>query len=222
MNTYKSIKYQIPDDITLVVVSKMQSPEKIRKIYDLGHRDFGENKVQELLKKKLKLPKDIRWHFIGHLQTKKVKQILPFITLIQSVDRLTLIEEIQRQAKKIKANIGVLLQLKVAQEESKYGLDKKEFYQIILLYQKKIFPNVIIEGIMGIATFTDNKNQIQTEFLILKNYFEYIKKEIPSVRILSIGMSNDYEIAISSGSNMLRIGSSIFMIMQYTVIILLF
>lgn len=210
MDLYKKIKNKIPQKVSLIVVSKMQSIKKIKEIYKLGHRDFGENQVQELLKKKSELPDDIRWHFIGHLQSKKVKKIISFINLIQSVDSLKLIKEIQKQAKLLSINIPLLLQIKIAEENSKFGLNQKNYNQIISLYKDNMFPNITIKGIMGIATFTNNHHQIKNEFLILKKYFNELKKEIISTSILSMGMSNDYKIAIFCGSSMLRIGSSIF------------
>jgi len=205
-NNYFSIKNSIPKDVTLVVVSKMRTIESIKEIYDLGQRDFGENKVQELLLKQKELPKDIRWHLIGHLQSKKVKQIISKVSLIQSVDSLKLIEEIQKEAFKINLKINILLQPKIAEEESKYGLTIEELEQILLLYKEGKFPNIILKGFMGMATFTQSESQIENEFKKLK----FIAIQNPEFPILSMGMSSDFELAINCGSNLVRIGSSIF------------
>lgn len=214
MNTiklYNNIKNEIPNNVSLIVVSKMQSIEKIKKIYSLGHRNFGENKVQELIRKKLELPNDIKWHLIGHLQSKKIKKILPFIDLIHSIDSLELIEKIQKEAKILSKKIKLLLQIKIAQENSKFGLNYYDCQIIMDLYKKNRFPNLIIKGLMGIATFTKCSIQIKNEFVELKKYFDKIKKNTSSFSILSMGMSNDYKIAINVGSNMIRVGKNIFL-----------
>lgn len=208
---YIKIKNEFSEKVTLVVVTKKQPIIKIKQIYNLGHRDFGENQVQELLNKKNHFPDDIHWHFIGHLQSNKIKYILPFIKLIHSVDRLKIMYKIQLEAEKINRKVCVLLQLKISKEKSKYGLNQEEFYQIISLYQNDYFPNIIIQGIMGIATFTDDQNYIKYEFLKLKTYFDILKLKISSVYYLSMGMSRDYKIAISCGSTMIRIGTNIFL-----------
>lgn len=207
---YKNLKKHLSKEITLVVVSKMQSINKIMQIYNLGQRVFGENKVQELLNKKIKLPNDIHWHFIGNLQSNKIKYIVPFIKLIHSVDCSKIMYKIQIEAQKINRKILVLLQLKISKEKSKHGLNDEELYHIISLYKEGIFPNVVIQGIMGMATFTDNNNQIEHEFLQLKMYFAFLKAHIPSVSCLSMGMSKDYKIALLYGSTMIRIGTNIF------------
>ena len=192
--------------ITLVAVSKTKPIEDILELYNLGHRDFGENYVQELVEKAEQLPKDIRWHFIGHLQRNKVKLITPFICLIHGVDSLKLLKEIDKQAEKNKRIIDCLLQVHIAQEETKFGFDKTELLNLEL----KQFLNVRIKGVMGMASLTDDINKIRIEFKSLKTLFEKLKTQNPELSILSMGMSADYKIAIEEGSNMVRIGSLLF------------
>ena len=193
-------------NITLVAVSKTKPVEDIRELYDLGHRDFGENYVQELAEKAGQLPTDIRWHFIGHLQTNKVRSIVPFIYLIHGIDSLKLLKEIDKQAQKNKRIIDCLLQVHIAQEETKFGFDEAELFGLDL----KQFPNVRIKGLMGMASLTDDINKIRIEFKSLKILFEKLKTQNPELSILSTGMSADYKIAIEEGSNMVRIGSLLF------------
>ena len=193
-------------DITLVAVSKTKPVEDILELYNLGHRDFGENYVQELAEKAEKLPNDIRWHFIGHLQTNKVRSIVPFIYLIHGVDSLKLLKEIDKQAEKSKRVIDCLLQVHIAQEETKFGFDETELLNLEL----KQFLNVRIKGLMGMASLTDDINKIRIEFKFLKTLFEKLKTENPELLILSMGMSADYKIALEEGSNMVRIGSLLF------------
>jgi len=192
--------------ITLVAVSKTKPVEDILELYDLGHRDFGENYVQELVEKAERLPKDIRWHFIGHLQSNKVKLITPFIYLIHGVDSLKLLKEIDKQAEKNKRFIDCLLQVHIAQEETKFGFDELELLNLEL----KQFLNVRIKGLMGMASLTDDINKIRIELKSLKTLFEKLKAQNPELSILSMGMSADYKIAIEEGSNMVRIGSLLF------------
>jgi pyridoxal phosphate enzyme (YggS family) len=192
--------------ITLVAVSKTKPSDDILELYDLGHRDFGENYVQELVEKAAQLPKDIRWHFIGHLQTNKVKSIVPFIYLIHGVDSLKLLKEIDKQAEKNKRIIDCLLQVHIAQEETKFGFDETELLNLEL----KQFLNVRIKGLMGMASLTDDINKIRIEFKSLKILFEKLKTQNPELSILSMGMSADYKIAIEEKSNMVRIGSLLF------------
>jgi pyridoxal phosphate enzyme (YggS family) len=192
--------------ITLVAVSKTKPIEDILELYNLGHRDFGENYVQELTEKAEQLPKDIRWHFIGHLQTNKVRSIIPFIYLIHGVDSLKLLKEIDKQAEKSKRVIECLLQVHIAQEETKFGFDKAELFNLEL----KQFVNVRIKGLMGMASLTDDINKIRIEFKSLKTLFEKLKAQNPELSILSMGMSADYKIAIEERSNMVRIGSLVF------------
>jgi PLP dependent protein len=199
--------------VTLVAVSKTKSVEEIGALYDLGQRDFGENYVQELTEKQTQLPKDIRWHFIGHLQTNKVKQIASFIHLVQSVDSLKLLKEINKQAQKNNRVVSCLLEVYVAQEETKFGLDERELLQIIADIQQSLFANIRIVGLMGMASFVDDLDKIRSEFTYLKSIFDkHAKLRISNfeLQILSMGMSSDYSIAIEEGSNMVRIGSLIF------------
>ncbi len=191
----------------LVVVTKKQSLEDITRVYELGEREFGENKVQDLLQKKEKLPNNIKWHMIGHLQTNKVKFIAPFIHMIQSVDSIKLLEKINYYSKKNDRKINCLIQIKVAKEDSKYGFSKQDAQQLLSSNYQEKYSNTIIKGIMGMSSFTDDPDIIKNEFIELKNIFNKIK--IPN-KILSIGMSNDYKIAYKIGSNMIRIGSAIF------------
>jgi PLP dependent protein len=193
-------------NITLVAVSKTKPIEDILELYNIGHRDFGENYVQELAEKAEKLPNDIRWHFIGHLQTNKVKSIVPFIYLIHGVDSLKLLKEIDKQSEKSKRVIDCLLQVHIAQEETKFGFDEFELLNLEL----KQFLNVRIKGLMGMASLTDDINKIRIEFKSLKTLFEKLRAQNPELSILSMGMSADYKIALEEGSNMVRIGSLLF------------
>ena len=193
-------------NITLVAVSKTKPVEDILELYDLGHRDFGENYVQELVEKAERLPKDIRWHFIGHLQSNKVKLITPFIYLIHGVDSLKLLKEIDKQAEKNKRHIDCLLQVHIAQEETKFGFDENELFALEIGQ----FANVKIKGLMGMASLTENVNKIRIEFKQLKTLYDKLSTFTPQLSILSMGMSADYKIAIEEGSNMVRIGSLLF------------
>lgn len=193
-------------NITLVAVSKTKPVEDILELYELGHRDFGENYVQELVEKAEQLPKDIRWHFIGHLQSNKVKLITPFIYLIHGVDSLKLLKEIDKQAEKNKRLIDCLLQVHIAQEETKFGFDENELFA----FEIGQFANVKIKGLMGMASLTENINKIRTEFKHLKTIYDKLSTLTPQLSILSMGMSADYKIAIEEGSNMVRIGSLLF------------
>jgi len=192
--------------ITLVAVSKTKPVEDILELYELGHRDFGENYVQELVEKAERLPKDIRWHFIGHLQSNKVKLITPFIYLIHGVDSLKLLKEIDKQSEKNKRVIDCLLQVHIAQEETKFGFDENELFALVTGQ----FANVKIKGLMGMASLTENTNKIRTEFKHLKTIYKKLSTLTPQLSILSMGMSGDYKIAIEEGSNMVRIGSLLF------------
>ena len=205
-NSLNSIKDEIDKKVKIVVVSKTRSKKEILDIYNKDHRDFGENKVQEILEKHEKLPKDIRWHFIGHLQTNKVKYIIPFISLIHSVDSLKLLKEINKRAKAKNKIINCLIQVKIANEESKYGFKINEISDV-MNYASEL-EHILIKGLMGMATNTDNNNLIDKEFKLLNTEFKKYKSKI--FNVLSMGMSNDYKLAISNESNMLRIGSIIF------------
>lgn len=207
-----NLKSQLPKEVTLVAVSKTKPTEAILEAYDTGHRDFGENRVQELIQKEKQLPDDIRWHAIGHLQTNKVKLIAPFIHLIHAVDSKKLLKEINKRAQENSRVIHVLLQVFIASESSKFGLDKEELFELLNAINLNEYQNVKVRGLMGMATFTQDESQISYEFKFLKECFEEAKTSINSDQfdILSMGMSGDYAIAIEHGSNMVRIGSSIF------------
>ena len=203
----------IPSNVQLVAVSKTKPNEDILIAYDSGQRHFGENKVQELNQKQQQLPKDIKWHMIGHLQTNKVKYIAPFIHLIHGVDSIKLLKEINKQAKKNNRTIECLLQFHIASEQSKFGLSRAQAIEIILSDEFNALNNICIKGVMGMASFTSDHNKIEEEFSVLKAIFDELKNIIPypnSFDCISMGMSGDYKIAIKKGSNMIRIGSTIF------------
>jgi len=196
--------------VTLVAVSKTKSVEEIKELYDLGQREFGENYVQELVQKQTQLPSDIKWHFIGHLQSNKVKQIAPFIHLIQSVDSLKLLQEINKQATKNNRVIDCLLQVHIAQEETKFGFDETEVVDTIKNIKELQLANIRVTGLMGMASFTDDMSKVKTEFKFLKLIFKKLITHNPQLLTLSMGMSSDYPFAIEEGSTMVRIGSLIF------------
>ncbi|MCF6365814.1 MAG: YggS family pyridoxal phosphate-dependent enzyme [Bacteroidales bacterium] len=210
----KKIKSQIPDNVKLVAVSKTKPNEDIMQAYNIGHKIFGENKVQDLTEKYERLPKDIEWHFIGHLQRNKVKFIAPFVSLIHAVDSLRLLKKINEEAKKNNRTINCLLQIHIAEEDTKFGLNKDEVEQILENPEFDKLQNVKISGLMGMATYTKDKSQIKKEFKFLKNLFKNIKAKYfsdkESFTEISTGMSGDYEIAIEAGSTIVRIGSTIF------------
>ena len=212
----KTIEATIPAHVTLVAVSKTKPVEDLQEAYVAGMREFGENKIQEMCDKYEILPKDIRWHMIGHVQTNKVKYMAPFVHLIHGVDSLKLLKEIHKQAEKNNRVIDVLLQQFIADEETKFGLDQEEIQQIM---QEEIqhLPNVRVVGLMGMATFTEDENQIREEFRSLKSNFDSLKNNFENLTILSMGMSGDYQIAIEEGSTMVRIGSSIFGHRNYSI-----
>lgn len=198
---------------TLVAVSKTKPVEDIKALYDLGHRDFGENYVQEMVEKQSQLPGDIRWHFIGHLQSNKVKYISSFVFMIQGVDSLKLLVEINKQAKKHQRVIECLLQVHIAKEETKFGFNEQELDAAIQQYHSSgQLSNIKISGLMGMASFTDNKVQVRDEFVYLKKIYDRVKLKWggEGFSVLSMGMSSDYQIALEEGSNMVRIGSLIF------------
>ena len=207
-NQISIINDEVKDKAELVVVSKTRSLEQIIEAYDQGHKKFGENRVQEIVEKYNNLPKDIEWHMIGHLQKNKVKHISKFISLIHSLDRLSLAKEIDKNARKDNRSINCLIQIKISKDETKYGLNPKEldsFYR-----ELKEFKNLNIVGLMAMATFTKDQILIAEEFKKTKNLFLKMKSINSSFKILSIGMSDDYLIAINNGSNMIRVGSKIF------------
>lgn len=203
------IKTSLAEDVELIAVSKTRSNDEILELYNAGHKVFGENRVQELIEKQEVLPKDIQWHLIGHLQRNKVKYIAEFVHLIHSVESERLLKEINKQAKRFERVIPCLLQIKIAEEETKFGLDKEEAENILKTYKEK-FENVQIIGVMGMATFTDDMEQVRREFKSLKNVYGQFQTLDEDIQILSMGMSGDYELAIEEGSNMVRVGSAIF------------
>lgn len=209
-----TVKAEIPEHVTLVAVSKTKPAEMIQEAYDLGQRVFGENRVQELADKYEQLPKDIVWHLIGHLQTNKVKYIAPFVSMIHAVDSLKLLKEIDKQAQKNNRVINCLLQFHIAEEDSKFGMQFEEVRELLESNEFVEMQHVSIVGLMGMATFTDNTEQIREEFRNLENYFQIIKSHFfkfnDAFEHISMGMSGDYPIAIEEGSTMVRVGSAIF------------
>ena len=224
---YNTIIKELKNKATLVAVSKTKPAEDIQALYDLGQRDFGENYVQELIEKEALLPKDIHWHFIGHLQSNKVKYIAPFVHLIHGVDSLSLLKEINKQALKNNRTINCLLQVYIAKEETKFGLDENELQEIITQIKSELhkFKNIKVIGLMGMASFSDDKNIVRNEFSHLKKLFDANAQlsTIPKdpadnfeLSTLSMGMSSDYKIAIEEDSNMVRIGSLLFGARNYS------
>lgn len=214
IQTYHSILSELPDHVKLIAVSKTKPVEDIQILFNEGQRVFGENRAQELKSKFEVLPKDIEWHFIGHLQTNKIKYIAPFVSLIHSVDSFNLLQEINASAKKVNRIIPCLLQFHIAQEETKFGFDRKECIEMLGSNLFKTLQNIEIVGVMGMATFTDDQVQIRNEFKSLKDHFNFLKtnyfKENSRFKEISMGMTDDYRIAIQEGSTMIRIGSAIF------------
>jgi PLP dependent protein len=212
---YNNLKKELGDKVILVAVSKTKSVEAIKELYNLGHRDFGENYVQELIQKQLLLPNDIRWHFIGHLQRNKVKYLVPFIYMIHGIDSYKLLEEVERVAAKNNKTINCLLQVHIAEEETKFGFDERELMALVetIPTNKNLhrLDHVNIRGLMGMASFTENFPQVEKEFKFLKTMFDDAKTVLgESFDTLSMGMSADYKLALKEGSNMVRIGSLIF------------
>lgn len=204
--TYQRIISEIGPDVRLIAVSKLQPVQSIRDAYAAGHKDFGENYVQELVEKAAQLPEDIRWHFIGHLQSNKIKYIAPFVYLIHGVDSQKLLAAINKEAGKIQRTISCLLQVHVAKEETKHGFAADSLQGI----NATDYPNLKICGVMGMATFTDDESILQSEFALLKQTYDSLKPRFPEFKYLSMGMSGDYALAIQCGSNMVRIGSLLF------------
>lgn len=210
----EGIRKELPERVTLVAVSKTKPNEAILEAYEAEQRVFGENRVQELANKHETLPKDIEWHMIGHLQRNKVKYIAPFVSLIHAVESLRLLSEINKEARKNNRTIRVLLQFHIADEETKFGLSLNEAKQLLVSDEFRDMENIVIAGVMGMATFTDNEVQVRKEFQTLKEIFDTLNTEFfaqqDSFKEISMGMSGDYRIAIEEGSTMVRIGSSIF------------
>lgn len=213
------IKSTLPENVTLVAVSKTKPVSDLMQAYEAGQRIFGENKIQEMAEKHEQMPKDIQWHMIGHVQSNKVKFMAPFVSLIHGVDSLKLLQEINKQALKNNRTIDCLLQIHIAEEESKFGLDEKELNELLTSSEFRELKNIRILGLMGMATFTENENQIKKEFAHLKSIFDSIQQQkdapqcastMDDFSTISMGMSGDYQLAIECGSTMVRIGSSIF------------
>lgn len=210
----KNLRATLPGNVRLIAVSKTHPMDEIMEAYNEGHRVFGENRVQELLPKYDALPKDIEWHLIGHLQTNKVKYIVPFVSLIHSIDSFKLLKEVNKEAAKSKRVVDCLLQVYIASEETKFGLSDEELFDLISNTEVQSFQNCRIVGLMGMATFTENQIQIRNEFQHLFGLFKKVESSfpflMPNFKELSMGMSNDYEIAIEEGSTLIRVGSAIF------------
>ena len=204
------IKKTLPENVTLVAVSKTKPVSDLQEAYDAGQRFFGENKIQEMVEKYDVLPKDISWHMIGHLQSNKVKYMAHFVDLIHGVDKFSTLKEIDKQAKKHNRVINCLLQLKIAEEDSKFGFSKEEILNILNSDDYSSLQNINVVGLMGMASFVEDENQIKQEFSSLKIFYEELKPTQPQFNTISMGMSGDYELAIEQGSNMVRVGSAIF------------
>ncbi len=204
------IKETLPENVILVAVSKTHPPELILEAYEAGQRVFGENKIQEMSEKQEVLPGDIEWHMIGHVQRNKVKYMAPYVAMVHGVDSLKLLKEINKEAKKNDRTIACLLQVHIAEEDTKFGLDAVEIREIIHSGEFRSLNNIRIAGVMGMATFTSDENRIRKEFGYLRGLFHRLQEELEGIAVLSMGMSGDYLIAIEEGSNMVRIGSSIF------------
>jgi PLP dependent protein len=217
---YNQILEELKGKATLVAVSKTKPADDIQALYNLGQRDFGENYVQELVEKQAILPQDIRWHFIGHLQSNKVKYIAPFVHLIHGVDSFSLLKEINKQALKNNRIINCLLQIHIAKEETKFGFDSNELHELVLTIRKEdVLKNIRVTGLMGMASFSDDIDFVRKEFNNLKKLFdEYAQQQTVNFKLqaLSMGMSGDYKIALQEGSNMVRIGSLLFGERNYT------
>jgi pyridoxal phosphate enzyme (YggS family) len=209
-----NLRNEIPRHVKIIAVSKTMPVELINEAYEAGQRVFGENKVQEIIVKQPQLPKDIEWHLIGHLQTNKVKYVVPFVKMIHSVDSLKLLSEINSEAAKINRTIDCLLQLRIAKEETKFGMSFDDAKELLDSDEFRSFTHVSVIGLMGIATFTDDTSLIKTEFAQMMDSFREIKKswfsEVEAFKEISMGMSGDYNLAIEAGSTMVRIGSLIF------------
>ncbi len=206
----KEIRKDLPEHVELVAVSKTKSKEEIMQAYEAGQRIFGENRIQEMTEKWEALPKDISWHMIGHVQRNKVKYMAPYVSLVHGVDSLKLLREINKQGRKHKRVIPCLLQVYIAREETKFGLDEQELQTLIGSPEFGELKHVQVKGLMGMATFTDREEVIRKEFHSLKVMFETLREVLPGISILSMGMSGDYKVALEEGSTMVRIGSSIF------------
>ncbi|APY07430.1 YggS family pyridoxal phosphate enzyme [Winogradskyella sp. J14-2] len=206
----QNIKSSIPEHVTLVAVSKTKPVSDLMEAYDAGQRIFGENKIQEMAEKYEQMPKDVQWHMIGHVQRNKVKYMAEFVSLIHGIDSFKLLKEINKQAKKYDRVIDCLLQIKIADEDSKFGMSANDATTLLYSDEFSELKNIKIVGLMGMATFTDNMTQVENEFRFLKTTFDQLKTQNSKLKILSMGMSGDYKLAIECGSTMIRVGSSIF------------
>lgn len=210
----KKLKSELPENVSLVAVSKTRTLDEIMEAYNSGQRIFGENKVQEMESKWPEMPKDVEWHMIGHLQRNKVKYMAPFVSLVHAVDSLRLLKEINKEAKKNERVIKCLLQIKIAEEDSKFGMDKTDAINLLTSEDYKKLQNIKVVGLMGMATFTEDEKQVSNEFSKLKRIFDEFQNQSKEFgtefSILSMGMSGDYKLAIENGSTMVRIGSAIF------------
>jgi len=206
----RKYKNELPENVKLVAISKTKPNEDLLEAYRAGQRIFGENKIQEMTDKSEKLPEDIEWHMVGHVQSNKVKYMAPYVSLIHAVDSLKLLKEINKRAKQNDRTINCLLQIKIAEEDSKFGIDVEEAKEILASEAYGKMKHAKVMGLMGMATFTDDKNQVQSEFKYLKSVFDKFQKDYPALKELSMGMSGDYQIAVECGTTMVRIGSSIF------------
>lgn len=204
------VKSSLPEDVTLVAVSKTKTIPELMQAYEAGQRIFGENKIQEMVNKQPKMPEDVEWHMIGHVQSNKVKYMASFVRLIHGVDSLKLLKEINKQGQKHNRVIDCLLQIKIAREESKFGMNADDAAALLASEEVNILTNVRIVGLMGMATFTSDQEQLNSEFQYLNSVFKKIKEEHPQLQVLSMGMSGDYPLAIKNGSTMVRVGSAIF------------
>lgn len=214
LENIKKLREELPNEVKIVAVSKTHSPEIIMQLYNSGYKVFGENRVQELQEKHEAMPKDTEWHFVGHLQSNKVKYLAPFVKMIHGIDSFRILKMVNREAKKHSRIIPCLLQFHIADEETKFGLSEEEAYEILDSEEYKTLKNISIVGVMGMATLTDDEEKIRKEFRFLKRIFDNIKKEYfprkKGFKEISMGMSEDYQIAVEEGSTIVRIGSSIF------------
>jgi len=215
-NNLSQIKTQLPSHVTLVAVSKTKPVKDLMEAYNSGQRIFGENKIQEMAEKQQQMPKDIQWHMIGNVQRNKVKYMASFVDLVHGVDSLKLLNEINKQAAKHQRVINCLLQLKIAQEDTKFGMTSKEAHEILTSEHFKSLKNIAIVGVMGMASFTEDTTQIKEEFTLLKSNFDSLKNTEENLKVVSMGMSGDYPLAIENGSTMIRVGSRIFGARNYT------
>ncbi|GAA4325774.1 YggS family pyridoxal phosphate-dependent enzyme [Pontixanthobacter gangjinensis] len=206
----KKYKSELPESVKLVAISKTKPNEDLMQAYRAGQRIFGENKIQEMTDKWEELPKDIEWHMVGHVQRNKVKYMAPYVSLIHAVDSLKLLKEINKRAKQNERSIDCLLQIKIAEEDSKFGISAEEAKEILNSEAYAKMDHVKVIGLMGMATFTDDEKQVRSEFEYLKSVFDQMRDQHPDLKELSMGMSGDYQIAVDCGSSMVRIGSSIF------------